>query len=173
MANVTTEDQSIELQVLVVGGATGRLLSAIHARANAGAVLADAADPLSAPIVTVLPLGEIKGWKTSFRFHGYGTDPWAAGHAAAVDAIYAHIDGLVVCEADTSPSNDTMERLAAHWRTRAEPRPPAALLGTDAIAARWVALASEPAAVQGAIDSAEPFKSVSPLLKAALGALKR
>ena len=168
MANVTAEDQSIELQVLVVGGATGKLVAAVHARANAGAALEGASDPLTGPIVSVMTLGEIKGWKTSFRFHGFGTDPWAAGHAAAVDALYAHLDGLVICEGETSPSNDTMERLAAHWRTRSEPRPPVALLGSEAFAARWVALAGEAAAVTGAIDPAEPFKSLSPLLKAAL-----
>lgn len=173
MATVSAEDQSIELQVLVVGGATGTLLTAVHARANAGAALAGAADPLSDYVASVLALGDIKGWKTSIRFHGYGTDPWTTPHGTAIDAMIAHIDALVVCESDTSPSNDTMERLAAHWRMRAEPRPPVALLGGDAFSARWVALATEPPAVHGAIDPAEPFKSLSPLLKAALGTLKR
>ncbi len=173
MASVSAEEQSIELQVLVVGGATGMLLSAVHARANAGAALVDAADPLSGYLSAVLSLGDIKGWKTSFRFHGYGTDPWTTAHGKAIDAMVVHLDALVVCEAGTSPSNDTMERLASHWRMRSEPRPPVALLGSEAFAARWVALASEPGAVRGAIDPAEPFKSLSPLLKAALGTLKR
>lgn len=164
MALVDEAGKTVELQVLVVGGASGALLTAVAAKAGTGETFAD---PLAAGAAVVYVLGDVKGWKTSFRFHGFGADPWSSDQGRAIDGMARGLDAFIIAAGDPPPTSFAVERVASHWRERAEPRPPVCVLGSDAIAASIGALTGTPPAVIGALEG-ELFKTIQPLLKAAL-----
>lgn len=167
MATVHDEDKTVELQVAVIGGACGALLSAVAAKAQSGETFAD---PLAAHVSCVLPLGEVKGWKTSFRFHGFGSDPWQGANdtvGRALDGMARGIDVFVVTGGEPAPTSFAVERFASHWREHGDPKPPVVVLGADAIAASWGALTGTAPEHVGPLDG-ELLKAVQPAMKAAL-----
>jgi len=164
MATVNDADKTLELQVAVIGGACGALLQAVATKAGTGETFAD---PLTAQASALMPLGEVKGWKTSFRFHAFGSDPWQTDAGRALDGMARGIDVFVVTGGDVPPTSFAIERFASHWREQREPKSPVVVLGADAIAASWGALTGTPPTHVAALDG-EPLKAVQPALKAAL-----
>jgi hypothetical protein len=158
-------DKTFELQVLLVGGSTADVLAKLAPAEPAQA------SPMTGYVAATIELGQVSGWSTKVRFHAFGRDPWSDGVGLTLEGLGPHLDAIVLVGGGDPLSNDTIERVASRWRERPT-HPPVAVLGDDALAAQWAALA-EPVTVVAPLDAPSMLKAISPALKIALKGVPR
>ena len=158
-------DKTFELQVLLVGGATADVLARL---APAEPVQAH---PMTGYVAATIELGHVSGWATKVRFHAFGRDPWIDGVGLTLEGLGPHLDAIVLIGGGDPLSNDTIERVASQWRERPT-HPPVAVLGDEALAAQWAALA-EPVIAIAPLDAPSALKAIAPALKSALKGVPR
>jgi hypothetical protein len=158
-------DKSFELQVLLVGCATADVLGRLAPEAPA------VAHPLHGYVGATIELGQVSGWATRVRFHAFGREPWSDGAGLTLEGLGRNLDAIVVVGGTETLPNETLERVASQWREH-RPHPPVAVLGDDALAASWTALA-EPPIVVAPLDAPNALKAISPALKVALKGVPR
>jgi hypothetical protein len=158
------QDKTFELQVLLVGGATAEVLAKLAPNEPAQS------SPMTGYVPATIALGEVSGWATKVRFHAFGRDPWADGVGLTLEGLGPHLDAIVLVGGDAM-SNETIERVASRWRERPT-HPPVAVLGDEALAAQWAALAEPPATI-APLDSPSMLKAIAPALKTALKGVPR
>lgn len=158
-------DKSFELQVLLVGSSTADVLARLAPDAPR------IAHPLHGYVGATIELGQVAGWATRVRFHTFGREPWTDGAGLTLEGLGRNLDAIVLVGGAESVPNETLERVASLWREH-RPHPPVAVLGDEALAAAWAALA-EPPATLAPLDAPSALKAISPALKTALKGVPR
>lgn len=159
-------DKSFELQVLLFGSSTADVLARLAPQAPA------VAHPLHGYVGATIELGQVSGWATRVRFHAFGREPWSDGAGLTLEGLGRNLDAIVVVGGNEPLPNETLERVASQWREHRPTHPPVAVLGDDALAAAWTALAEAPTVV-APLDAPSALKAIAPALKVALKGVPR
>jgi hypothetical protein len=154
MPTIDAEHHSLELKVIVLGGASRAFLEALS--------LEDG----------VLRLGQLQGWSPSLHFYSFSVDPWSAREEAeTLEALLPHADGLVLTDALGDGQHYSSQALERLVRALGPGRHqlPTAIFGFAALSAEWGSLAGEPPVFAA---EAQP-ENVMAVVKALAAALLR
>jgi len=162
---IVVGEKTFELEVLLVGSSTAGVLAKLAPAEPAPA------HPLCAYTSVTVPLGDVGGWPTRVRFPAFGREPWVDGSGPTLEGLGQSLDAIVLIGGAEPVTNDTIEHVASQWRER-KPAPAVAVLGDDALAARWSALAG-PVEVVAPLDAPSVLKAIGPALKSALKRIPR